>query len=105
MVAIALNPGRVARFLFAVPAGEAGGLDDLAEQTLASFRRLSADEADATGPLRVRVVEVAQGDTIDSLSRMMAFEDHRRERFMVLNGFDEETDLAPGMLVKVVRLE
>ncbi len=105
MVAIALNPGRVARFLFSMPAGEAGGLGDLAEQTLASFRRLSADEAEATGPLRVRVVEVAPGDTIDSLSRMMAFEDRRRERFMVLNGIEEETDLAPGMLVKVVRLE
>ena len=105
MVAIALNPGRVARFLFAVPAAEAGRLDDLAEQTLASFRRLSADEADATGPLRVRVVEVAPSDTIDSLSRIMAFEDHRRERFMVLNGFDEDTDLVPGMLVKVVSLE
>ena len=105
MVAIALNPGRVARFLFSMPAGEAGGLDDLAERTLASFRRLSADEAEAAGPLRVRVVEVAPGDTIDSLSRMMAFEDRRRERFMVLNGFDGETGLAPGMLVKVVRLE
>ena len=105
MVAIALNPGRVARFLFSVPAGEAGVLDDLAERTLASFRRLSADEAEAAGPLRVRVVEVAPGDTVDSLSRMMAFEDHRRERFLVLNGFEEETDLAPGMLVKVVRLE
>ena len=105
MVAIDLNPGRVARFLFAVPAGGAGGLDDLAERTLASFRPLSADEAAATGPLRVRVVEVAPGDSIDSLSRMMAFENRRRERFMVLNGFDEDTDLAPGMLVKVVRLE
>ncbi len=105
MVAIALNPGRVARFLFSMPAGEVGGLDDLAEQTLASFRRLSAGEAEAAGPLRVRIVEVAPGDTIDSLSRMMAFEDHRRERFMVLNAFDAETELAPGMLVKVVRLE
>ncbi len=105
MVAIALNPGRVARFLFTVPTGEAGDVDDLAEQTLASFRPLSAAEAAATGPLRIRVVEVAAGDTVDSLSRMMAFEDHRRERFMVLNGLDQETDLAPGMLVKVVRLE
>ncbi len=104
MVAIALNPGRVARFLFSMPAGEEEALDTLAEQTLAGFRRLSVDEAEAAGRLRVRVVEVAAGDTIDSLSRMMAFETHRRERFMVLNGFDEETVLVPGMLVKVIRL-
>ena len=105
LVTIALNPGRVARFLFTVPVGESRDIDDLADETLASFRALSAQEAATTGPLRIRIVKVAEGDTIASLSRLMAFEDYRRERFMVLNGFDQDTDLAPGMLVKVVRLE
>ena len=66
--------GRVYRFLFA----DTNGLSraDLAafEQTLRSFRPLSAAEAAALKPSRIKLVPVRAGDTIDSLARQMQVE-------------------------------
>ena len=103
LVAVALNPGRIARFLFAAPVDDGAALDGLVNRTIASFRRLSPAEAARTGPLRVRIVEVQPADTVDSLAAEMAFEDSRRERFMVLNGLESQADLEAGILVKLIR--
>ena len=67
-----------------------------------SFRRLSEREAAALRPLRVRVVAVEPGETVDSLAARMAFEDFRSERFRVLNGLTPGARLRTGQLVKIV---
>jgi predicted Zn-dependent protease len=56
----------------------------------------------AATPKVLRIVTARAGDTIASLSSRMAYPDFQRERFMVLNGIEEDRDLSPGMLVKVV---
>jgi predicted Zn-dependent protease len=71
-------------------------------ESVQTFRRLSEREK-ATRPLRLKVVKVQPGDTVDSLAAGMAVADHQVERFRVLNGMLESNDeLKVGDLVKIV---
>ena len=58
--------------------------------------------ADSATPKTLRIVTVGRGDTVDSLAARMAYATGRRERFLVLNGLEDDAVLTPGMLVKVV---
>ena len=69
---------------------------------LQSVAPLSAGEAAAIRGKRLRIVAVKAGDTIDSLARQMAYPTFQRERFVALNGLNDDTRLVPGMLVKIV---
>ncbi len=102
-LAIRHGAGAIYRFVFIAPVARASALAEPFRRAAHSFRGLSPEEAAALKPLRVRAVEVRSGDTIDSLARLMQFDDLRRERFTVLNGLASEADLKPGMLVKIVR--
>ena len=73
------------------------------EDSLRSFRTLSASEAAAIRPLRIDIVTVGAGDTIDSLGRQMAVEQDPVGLFALLNGFDRGRRLVPGEKVKLVR--
>lgn len=87
-------------FLFATqaPPGRLATLDPL----IASFRRLSREEARAVGRgLRVEVVTVRPGDTVQSLARRMAFPDNQLARFLALNGI-ENRPLVPGEKLKLI---
>jgi len=101
-VAVRWDGQTVYRFLFVTPASITASYSEPFRATTYSLRRLSNAEVAALRPLRLRVVEVRAGDTIETLSRRMAFDDLRRERFMVLNGIDHEGQLQPVMLVKIV---
>jgi predicted Zn-dependent protease len=70
--------------------------------SLATFRRMSVNEMQSAQPLRLKVVEVKRGDTIDKLAKRMAVNDRAVERFRVLNGLGEKDRVKPGDLVKVV---
>lgn len=50
----------------------------------------------------VRVVAVAPGDTVQSLSARMVDPTLQRERFLTLNGLDPDAPLRPGTLVKLI---
>lgn len=67
-----------------------------------SLRRISAGEAGNVKPRRLDVVTVKAGDTLQSLAQRMAFSDAKLERFLVLNGLQSNSRLAPGQKVKVV---
>ena len=88
--------------MIASPTQFSAALNIPMRKMLGTFRRLSPAEAAALQPLRVRVVEVHSGDTIDSFARQMAFDDFQRERFMVLNGLTSDNQLQAGLLVKIV---
>jgi predicted Zn-dependent protease len=60
-----------------------------ARETVRSFRRLTLGEIQAARPLRIKVITVQPGDTVESLSHRMAGVDRPEERFRVLNGIDE----------------
>jgi predicted Zn-dependent protease len=67
-----------------------------------SLRRISAAEAGAIRPRVIDVVTVRAGDTVQSLSRQMAYRDFQAERFMAINGLAANSRLVPGQKVKLV---
>ena len=73
-----------------------------ARETVASFRRLTLDEIQAARPLRIKVITVQPGDTVESLSHRMADVDHPAERFRVLNGLDPHAQVKVRSRVKIV---
>ncbi|MBO0752071.1 MAG: M48 family metalloprotease, partial [Bradyrhizobiaceae bacterium] len=92
--------GEVYRFIFAAKdlTGEA---DKSFRDSVLTFRRLSEREK-AARPLRLKIVKVQPGDTVESIASGMIFADHQVERFLVLNGLDSNAELKPGELVKIV---
>ncbi len=67
-----------------------------------SLRRITPQEASAIRPRIIDVVTVAPGDTVQSLSRRMAYRDYQLERFLSLNGLAANARLVPGQKLKVV---
>ncbi|MGA8614421.1 MAG: M48 family metalloprotease [Xanthobacteraceae bacterium] len=76
--------------------------DHLFRESVGTFRRMSLAEIDQTKPLRLRVVKVAPGDTVDRLASRMAVSDRQVEQFRVLNGLDAGERLKAGSEVKIV---
>jgi predicted Zn-dependent protease len=73
-----------------------------ARETVRSFRRLTLGEIQAARPLRIKVITVQPGDTVESLSHRMAGVDRPEERFRVLNGIDEHGKVKVRDRVKIV---
>ena len=102
LVAIRAAPERVYRFFFVTPPDRTREFVAPFRQMMGSFRRLSQRQAANLRPLRLRVIEVAAADTVESLAARMPFNDFRIERFRVLNGLRPGERLSPGQLVKIV---
>jgi predicted Zn-dependent protease len=91
----------VYRVIFAAKErGEAA--DKSFRESIASFRRMTVAEMAQAKPLRLKVMTVKAGDTVEKLARRMAVNDRAAERFRVLNELGEKDRLKPGDLVKVV---
>ena len=73
-----------------------------ARETVNSFRRLSLDEIQSARPLRIKVINVQPGDTVESLSHRMAGVDRAAERFRIINGLDAHAQVKPRDRVKIV---
>jgi predicted Zn-dependent protease len=67
-----------------------------------SVRRLSASESAAIRPRVIDVVTVRAGDTVQSLSNRMAYNDLKLDRFLTLNSLAANSPLRPGDKVKLV---
>jgi predicted Zn-dependent protease len=91
----------VYRFIFATRQKSTES-DRNARETVNSFRRLTLDEIQAARPLRIKVITVQPGDTVESLSHRMAGIDRPAERFRVLNGLDAHAQVKVRDLVKIV---
>jgi predicted Zn-dependent protease len=63
---------------------------------------MSIAESKAARPLRLRVVTVGDGDTVEQLASRMAAVDRKLERFRILNGLQPGDRLNAGDLVKIV---
>jgi predicted Zn-dependent protease len=91
----------VYRFVFAsknfTPAA-----DRTFREAVGSFRRMSLAEIKQARPLRLKVVTVEPGDTVEKLASRIAVPDHQVERFRVLNGLGPGDRLRPGGEVKIV---
>jgi predicted Zn-dependent protease len=91
----------VYRFIFAARQKTTES-DRNARETVNSFRRLTLEEIQAARPLRIKVITVQPGDTVESLSHRMAGVDRPADRFRVLNGLDAHAQVKVRDLVKIV---
>jgi len=91
----------VYRFIFAAKQKTTES-DRNARETVNSFRRLTLEEIQAARPLRIKVITVQPGDTVESLSHRMAGVDRPADRFRVLNGLDAHAQVKVRDLVKIV---
>lgn len=102
LIAIRASGNQIYRFVFLGSASTLAANDEELRRTTYSFELLSEAEAASYRPLRLQVVQVQPGDTIDSLAARMPQGPEQRARFQVLNGLDGNAQLQPGMLVKIV---
>jgi predicted Zn-dependent protease len=91
----------VYRFIFAAKAKTTES-ERNARETVASFRRLTLEEIQAARPLRIKVITVQPGDTVESLSHRMMGVDRPAERFRVLNGLEAHAQVKVRDKVKIV---
>ena len=98
--ALRFGPG-VYRFIFA-SRQKTTESDRNARETVNSFRQLTLDEVQAARPLRIKVITVQPGDTVESLSHRMAGVDHPMERFRILNGLEAHAQVKVRDKVKIV---
>jgi predicted Zn-dependent protease len=90
----------VYRFIFATKQMTPAA-DRTFREAVNSFRRMSSTEAAAAKPLRIRVVQVSEGDTVERLAGRMAT-DRKEERFRILNGLSPTERVRAGDPVKIV---
>ncbi len=91
----------VYRFIFAAKHRTAE-TDRAFRESIGTFRRMSLAEIEDAKPLRLQLVTVAPGDTVEKLASRMALADHAAEHFRVLNGLEPGDRLKPGSAVKIV---
>ncbi|WP_321394951.1 M48 family metalloprotease [Emcibacter sp.] len=102
LVAIRYSADQAYHFLMIVPQNNVNALEPPLKQMAYSFRRLNQNEAGKYRAKRIKVVTVQKGDTAQSLSRNMAFEDYQLDRFLTLNGLDRNSTLSIGQRLKLI---
>ena len=91
------------RFVFKTRPDDTSRLARTLRRSTYSFRLLTERDVTDLKPLQIKVVRAKRGDTVSTLSRMMAIRDRfSEERFKVLNGLTGNTPLSPGQQVKII---
>ena len=67
-----------------------------------TFRHLRLSEIETAKPLRLAIVTVGAGDTVEQLANRMSMAEHRLEHFRVLNGLAPDQIVQPGDRVKIL---
>jgi predicted Zn-dependent protease len=91
----------VYRFIFATK-HRSPETDRIFRESVGTFRRMSLAEIEDAKPLRLQIVTVGPGDTVEKLATRMAVTDRQVERFRVLNGLEPGERLKSGSEVKIV---
>jgi predicted Zn-dependent protease len=91
----------VYRFIFAAKTRTAE-TERTFREAVGTFRRLTLAEIQSAKPLRLKIVKVQPGDTVEHLASRMALIDRQLDRFRVLNGLDAGDRVQPGDLVKII---
>jgi predicted Zn-dependent protease len=91
----------VYRFIFATKR-MTPELDKTFRESVSTFRRMSLAESNAAKPQRLRIVTVAEGDTVEALASKITTTDRPIERFRLLNGLAPGDRVRPGDQVKIV---
>jgi len=99
---VRVDATHIYRFRFITPASLLAQLGGANQRTFRSFERLTAAQAAALKPLRLRVVTVKAGDTVARLAKRMAIDDYAMDRFRVLNGLPPNVQVVVTKRVKLV---
>ena len=91
----------VYRFIFATRQ-RSNETDRSFRDTVNSFRRLTLSEIQEARPLRIKIINVQPGDTVESLAHRMAGVDHQAERLRVINGLDARATIKARDRIKIV---
>jgi len=98
VVAYDFGGGKAYHFQSVTPAGQATIFNSMYN----SMRRISSSEAAQVIPRQLDVVTAVRSDTIQTLSRRMAYSDAQEARFRVLNGLSSSDQVVPGQQYKIV---
>ena len=90
------------RFLYLTPPNATNAHAQEMKNSGLSFRHLTEAEKSAMKPLRIKVITVKAGDTVEKLAEQMPYEDHRLERFRVLNDLGDGKGGTPGQKLQMV---
>jgi predicted Zn-dependent protease len=71
-------------------------------EAVGTFRRLTLAEIQSAKPLRLKIVKVQSGDTVEQFASRMALIDRQIDRFRVLNGLGANDRVQPGDFVKII---
>lgn len=102
LVVIRFDANTVYRLMYVTTPQRFQTMDRAFRQSALSFHRLTREEAQRLQPLRLRIHRVRPGETSQSLARRMPYEQHRLERFLVLNNLEPDDPLQVGQRVKLV---
>ena len=102
LIAVRGQDGLIFRFAFLTLPNMTVSLSNVFRHTTYSFRRLSAAEAAKIRPLRIKVVPVKAGDTVQSLASRQPLEQYSLQWFQLLNGLAQNQPLRVGQLVKII---
>jgi predicted Zn-dependent protease len=102
LLAVRYDADAIYRFIFLSASDRTAALNQPFRETTYSFRKLSDAEAAKFKPQRIRIYQVAPGDSPAKIAARMPFGEENLQRFLVLNGFTEATTLQPGQRVKIV---
>jgi predicted Zn-dependent protease len=77
-------------------------VDERFRASIASFHRLSQQEASEVHPSRIQIIVAEAGATADGIAGRMAVTDRPLEHFLLLNGLEKGGPLMPGQHYKIV---
>jgi predicted Zn-dependent protease len=102
LVAIRYDARHVYRFTFVAPPELFDAKDDAFIAAAQTFRQTTVAEVSGYKPMRLRVVTVQPGDTVESLASRMAMTKGKADWFRVLNSLKPGQQLQAGQRVKIV---
>jgi predicted Zn-dependent protease len=100
-IAVIQMDGQLYRLIFAVRTLSPEAEREF-DESIATFRRLSADEARDVRGLRIAIVTAAPEDTIATMTARMTTPNRPAEYFTLLNGLDPDSTLTPLERYKIV---
>ena len=102
LIAVCWSDDQVARFQVILPPSP--NQEQLKALKLAtySFAKMGEKDYKDYGSYKIRIVKAGPRDNVTTMSRNMAVEDHKTERFRVLNGLMDGSGVKSGHLYKIV---
>ena len=90
------------RFLYLTPPNVTAAHAQEFKTSGLSLHKLSEAEKSAMKPLKLRIITAKAGDTVEKLAEQLPYDDHKVERFRVLNGLADGEGVKPGQKLKTV---